>query len=331
MTVTGRRGLLRLASSSAAVAAFPSPRLASGQSLSQIRVLVGFPAGDPADVACRLFTEQMKGRYAPVVLVDNRSGAGGRIAIEHLKAAPADGATLLFTPAAMLVIYPHVFRSLSYDPIKDLQPVAQATSFPFVVTVGPRVPAPVQTLEQFIEWSKAYPDQASIGSAGPGTSSHFIGVTLARAVGAPLNYAPYRGAAPAVNDLVGGHIAATVTTPAAVVGQAGRGGVRILASSGPSRLGMLPDVPTLAELGYPQVTATEWFGFFMKSGSDPARVQQASEALQMAARSSEVSSGLRTLGLQPDPGGPAELSRTIRSDYDHWAGVVKSIGFEPQD
>ena len=171
------------------------------------RLLVGFPPGGSLDVVASLLVEHVKG-YAPSMIVDNRPGAGGRIALETLKAGEPDGSLLALTPGDQITLFPHVYQRLSYDPLRDFVPITTVCTFPFLLAIGPMVPASVTTLAQFIDWCRANPKLATYGSPGAGTRPHFLGVTLARAAGFEFVHLPYKGGAPAMQDLLGGQIPA---------------------------------------------------------------------------------------------------------------------------
>ena len=174
------------------------------------RLLVGFPPGGSLDVVARLLVEHMKG-YAPSMIVDNRPGAGGRIALDMVKTGEPDGSILVLTPGDQVTLFPHVYQKLSYDPLKDFVPATTVCTFPFLFTVGPMVPANVTTLAQFVEWCRANPKLATYGSPGAGTRPHFLGKALARAAGFEFVHLPYKGGAPAIQDLLGGQIPATIS------------------------------------------------------------------------------------------------------------------------
>lgn len=328
MTVVSRRRLLI----GAAASTLPLPSLVSAAPLfNQARVVVGFPAGDPSDVACRQFTERMRDSVATSLIVDNRAGAGGRLGVQEMRNAQPDGSTLLFTPASMLALYPHVFKTLPYDPLKDLKPVSRATTFTFCISVGPMVPASVTTLAGFLDWCRANPKQANFASPATGAAPHFVGSLLARAAKVELAHVPYKGGAPAVNDMIGGQIASAVTTPAAVLPHVKSGRARILAVTSPTRWPLVPDVPTMTESGFAQVTLTEWFGFFMRADAPDAAAERVSEAVRAAARSIAEAGTLASFAMVAEGSTPAELGKLLADDHARWQRVVSSLGFTPQD
>lgn len=330
MMHTGRRQFtLQLA---AAAAATLAPSLAPAQTrLQQARILCGFPPGDPIDTLARQCAERMRGSYADVVIVDNKPGAGGRIAIEAMKGAPADGSVLLFTPASMLVVYPHVYKSLSYDSLRDTTPVSRVTQVFFALTVGPMVPADVKSLPQFLEWCRANPGKASYASSGQGSSPHLTAALLSKESKVPMTMVPYRGGALAATDLIAGQIASAATTLPVMVPHHKAGKARILAVSSAQRLPQLPDVPTFAEQGFPQIVMSEWFGVFLPGGASQAVAQAANTAVRAAVQSREVIAALDALSLAPSTAPLAEFTLQVRSDYGTWSRVAKSLDLQLMD
>jgi tripartite-type tricarboxylate transporter receptor subunit TctC len=228
------------------------------------RLLVGFPPGGSLDVVARLLVEHVKG-YASSMIVDNRPGAGGRIALEALKAGEPDGSLLALTPGDQVTLFPHVYQRLNYDALKDFVPVTTVCTFPFLLAVGPMVPANVTTLAQFIDWCHANPKLATYGSPGAGTRPHFLGVTLARAADLEFVHLPYKGGASALQDLLGSQIPAVISVFSNAYPHVQSGSLRALAITAPQRNLLLPDVPTAREAGYPGMEAVEWFRPFCAS------------------------------------------------------------------
>lgn len=199
-----------IAATAAAGVSVARPRRAQSQAAGKLtRMIVGFPPGGSSDVVARLIIDQMKG-YASTIIVDNRPGAGGRIALEVAKASAADGSVVVLSPASMIVLYPHLYKPLGYDPVQDFIAVTTVCAFPFVLSVGPMVPREVKTLADFIGWCKANPKLASYGTSGAGSMLHFAGMMLARAANFEFTHVPYKGASPALQDLLSGQVASTV-------------------------------------------------------------------------------------------------------------------------
>lgn len=309
----------------AAVIAHP----ARAQALDQARLLYGFPAGSAGDVAARQIAARLaSSRYAQVApWVENKVGAGGRVALEALKASPADGATLVLTPMSTLAIYPHVFRQLGYDPVRDLAPVGTAAVTHHGLAVGPAVPPDVVDLRSLVAWAKANPKQASYGSPGAGSTPHFLGALLGQAKGLDWQHVPYRGAVPGINDVVAGQVAAMLAPTGDFLSFHRAGRLRLLATSGARRLPFAPEVPTFGEQGLPELTVEEWFAFYARAGSPLAVVEAASQAIQAALAAPALSNALAAVGLLPQASGPQQLAAWQREAFDRWGPLVRRVGF----
>lgn len=293
------------------------------------RVIVGFPAGGSSDVTARLYAEKLRGEYAPSVVVENRPGAAGRIAVEAVKAAAPDGETWLQTPASMLTLQPFVFpRQVRYDALTDLAPVSTVVNFPFALAVPANHPA--RDFREFITWAKA---QSEIPYASPaaGSAPHFLGVIMARAIGAKMSHVSYRGAVPALQDLVAGRIQVFVGVLGDITPLNGQG-LRILAVSSPQRNPRYPQIPTFAELGHPELTKGEWFGVLLPAGTPGNLVTALHAALVKASRAPDLRESFEKQDYEvvTSPS-PAAFAETIRRERAEWEAVVKESGFQPED
>src|SRR5438132_7517919 len=270
--VAGQAGLI------ATLAAGGAPAFA--QTITQsARLVVGFPAGGAADTIARLLAEQMKD-FAPKLIVDNKAGAGGRIALESMKTSAPDGSALILTPASMIVLFPHVYKKLAYDPLKDFTPITTVCTAPFALVVGPKVDASVKSVADFIGWCKANPNDAAFGSPGAGSLTHFAGDMLWRAAGLKIVHVPYKGGAPLIQDVVAGHLPAAVSVLSSALPQVPAGNLRVLAVTGARRTPFLPEVPTLQEAGYRDVIAEEWYGVLAPAGLPPSLVGRLNEVIR---------------------------------------------------
>lgn len=319
-----RRQVLLGASGSAVLAA-AGPAFAQASDIA--RVVVGFPPGGTADTMCRRLAERLQPGYAKSVIVENKSGAGGKIAVQSMKPLPADGSAMLLTPMSMLGIYPHTYKSLGYNPIADLTPVSLSTTFEFGFCIGPAVPESVRTLSDFLAWAKANPTKANFGSPAAGSVPHFIGVLLGRAGGAQLTHIAYRGSGPAMLDLMGGQLAAVSTLIGDINAQMASGKVRFLGVSGEKRSKFALQVPTYAEQGFKDMVFSEWFGIYLPAGATPDVVRRLHAALVPALASPELAQGIAAMGLEPASSTPAELEARLKADSQRWGPIVRSIGF----
>jgi len=325
-----RRHLL-VGSAAGLVASAARLRRAPAQSIAKpARIIVGFAAGGGTDVIARMLAERLRGSYAPSVLVDNKPGAAARLACEYVKGADADGSVMLFTPDFPMTLYPHSFRSLTYDPVKDFAAVTPAAKSMLTYNVGPAVPDSVKTLADFVQWCKANPAKASYATTAAGGAPHFVGVMLANAAGVPMTPVHYRGGAPALQDLLGGHVPASVNPISETLSQVKAGSVRILAVTGARRSPFLPEVPTMTEAGY-DVAVESWLGVFVPAKTPPETVNALNAALGEAARSRELTEGLANIGNEPAHQSPGEFAATVKADIDRWGPVVKASGFVAED
>jgi tripartite-type tricarboxylate transporter receptor subunit TctC len=323
-----KRSSVSLARAGCLAALFPDAiRMAAAQTV--FRMLVGFGAGGAIDVIARMLVEGMKD-YSPSFIVENRPGAGGRLALGALKNSSADGTAMILTPASSVAVFPHVYKTLGYDAFKDFSPVTTVCSFPFLITVGPMVPADVGTLADFVKWCRANPKQATYGTAAAGSMLHFTGVTLARADGFEFVHLPYGGPG-GIQDLIGGRIAATIYPIGTALPHVQSGAIRALATTGPQRSPSLSDVLTVREAGYPAQEATEWFGVFVPAKTPAETVGRLNRAIHAVVNSDAFKAGLARLSVDAVSLAPEEFARRIKSDFDRWGPIVQASGFSPED
>jgi tripartite-type tricarboxylate transporter receptor subunit TctC len=302
-------------------------RPADGQTVT--RMLVGFGAGGAIDVIARMLVEGMKD-YSASFIVDNRPGAGGRLALGALKGSPADGSVMILTPASGVAVFPHVYKRLGYDAFRDFAPVTTVCSFPFLITVGPMVPAHVRTLADFATWCAANPKQATYGTAAAGSMLHFTGVTLAKAGRFEFVHLPYGGPG-GIQDLIGGRISATIYPIGTALPHVQSGAIRALATTGPQRSPLLADVPTVLEAGYPALEAIEWFGIFVPANTPAETVNRLNGAIRAVVNGDAFKAGLARLSVNPAGETPKEFAQLVKSDFDRWGPIVQASGFSPED
>ncbi|MDM0046612.1 Bug family tripartite tricarboxylate transporter substrate binding protein [Variovorax dokdonensis] len=327
MTFT-RRQLLQATGASAMLAGLGQHVMAQGNApFETARFITGFAAGGTSDTTCRRVAAAMQPSYGKAMVVENRTGAGGQIAISYVKGQPADGATILQTPTSMLTIYPHIYKKLPYDPVADLTPLTLACQFDFGFAVGPAVPASVKSVPEFLAWAKANPTGANYGSPAAGSTPHFIGALLGMGAGVELKHAAYRGTQPAMLDLLGGNVSAVSGPVGDITQHLASGKVRILGVSGSKRSRFAPDVPTFEEQGIKNATHSEWFAFLLPAKASPEVVARAHAAAKAALMQKDVVDGLATFGLEAMTSTPAELADLIKKDTAKWGPIVKAIGF----
>jgi tripartite-type tricarboxylate transporter receptor subunit TctC len=323
---TTRRTLMG-AGAATALGGLGGPRGALAQTLDRpARLIMNFSAGGVMDTVARLYAERLRGIYAPQVIVDNRPGAAARIGVELAKGAPPDGATFLMTPETMMVLYPFIYRKTPrYDPQRDFLPVTGLSSFGFAWLVDANHPA--KDFPQFIEWARR---QSEIDYATPaaGSTPHFVSVAMAKTLGLRLSHVPYREIAMAFADLNGGRISAYMSVIGTGAEQHRAGRMRALAVTMPSRVPTLPDVPTFAELGFPQLTADEWYGIFLPAGTPQSAVAGLHGAIAQVASTAEMRASLLRLEQYPVNTTPAQFAARLQAERDRWGPVVRESGYE---
>jgi tripartite-type tricarboxylate transporter receptor subunit TctC len=289
------------------------------------RMLVGYPPGGAVDVLGRIFAEPMSEALGRPVVVENRPGAVGQIAAEALKSAAPDGNTLMVAPDATVVIRPQTLSKPPFDPLTDFAPVAHAGNWAFALAIHAGLPA--KTLADYASWVKADSARANFASSGAGGSTHFFGVLLGEALGVPLRQVPYKGAGPAILDVVAGHVPATIQPLGTLLAQAKAGKIAVLAMSGKERSPGAAEVPTFAELGYSSLTVEAWFGIFAPAGTPAGTVAKLNGAFVQAMRASAVRDKMRNLDLEVREMSPAEFAGVVRADYGRWGPIIRASGF----
>jgi tripartite-type tricarboxylate transporter receptor subunit TctC len=324
-----RRHVLRV--SAAFVAAGRPGFRARAQTVGKVvHMIVGFPAGGGTDITARVVAEALRGRYASAIIVEDKPGASARLAVEYVRNAPPDGSVMLFTPDFPLTLYPHVFKLLKYDPVKDFVAVGPSSKSMLTVVIGPGVPAEVKSLADFIRWCKANPEKANYATTSAGGTPHFTGVMLANEAKIPMTPVHYRGGAPAMQDLLGGQVPASINPVSEVLALAKAGSVRVLAVTGANRSPFLPDVPTIKESGY-NVVVESLSGIFLPAGTPDKIVTALNAAMRAASQSGAVIASLAKFGTEPAYQTPAQFAATIKSEIARWAPVVKTSGFVALD
>jgi len=284
-----------------------------------------FAAGGGGDTLCRLLAQQVGQLLDRTIIVENRTGGDGLIGIKSVKNASPDGTTILVTTGPTMYLLPMVETEPSFDTNKDFVPVSLLARFEFGVVAGPVVDA--KDFEQFVAWLKANPGKATYGVPSNGTIPHFTGSRLEEVLGVSMTRVPYRGSAPIINDLVGGHLPFGITTIADAIPQHRAGGVKILAVSSAVRSPFLPDVPTLKENGI-DLVADAWYGMWLPAGSSPAFAGQLSAAATAALAKPEAREKLLAIGLIPVGSTQERLSQELAANTAFWQSIVKATGYK---
>ena len=307
-----------------ALATLLLPPAALAQDKAPLKIVVGFPPGGSADLLARLMAEGLKNDFSSVI-VENKPGAGGRLALSQVKRAPADGQTVVLLPSGPMVLFPHVYKKLDYDAVADFTPISQIAHFQFSVVAGPSAGA--RSVAEMLAKAKATPGSATYGTPGSGTLPHFMGVMFGQKAGAELTHVPFQGGGPANTALLGGHIQYKfdVVTETAELHRSGK--VRILAVTGAQRDPQVPEVPTLKEQGVDMV-ATAWFAMYGPAGLAPEVRDRISAAVARAIRTPALRSKLIEQGYEPVGSTPAELAAAQAADLKRWEGPIKATGVQ---
>jgi tripartite-type tricarboxylate transporter receptor subunit TctC len=325
-----RRHFLNALSASAGAVSLGLSSMAHAQGvIRQSRILLGFPAGGSNDAVARLLASKMQGHYAETLIVDNKPGAGGRIGVDAVRRSAPDGSTVLQTPGSILTLYPHIYRSLGYDALRDLTPVSTVCTLDFALVAGPGTSA--TTIAQFVDWCKSNPGKAIYGSPATGASPHLVGLMFGQAAQLNLLHVGYKGAAPAVQDLIGGQIPAYVGMLADVAPHLQGGRLRVLATSGSKRAAATPDVPTFKEAGFKDVSMQEWYGMLLPANAPAQVVSSLNDSIQKALRDPDVLDRFKSLNVDAAPSTPEAFTERIRLERARWEPVVKASGFKMEE
>lgn len=291
-----------------------------------ITILVGFAAGGATDLVARMVGQKLSERLGQPVVVENRAGAGGTLATALAAKAAPDGHTLLMVSASH-AINASLYRSLSYHPVKDFEPVATCASTTNVLAVHPSVPA--HTVAEFIALAKAKPGQINLASAGTGSSSHLAGELFKSMAGIQTQHVPYKGTADALRDLISGEVQGTVDSVSALLPAIRQGTLRALGVGDPRRSPLLPDVPAIAESALPGYEVNAWVGLLAPAKTPPEVVERLNREVNDILRQPDIAKRLQTMGSRPIPMATAEFATLIRSDIDRFATLIRNAGVKP--
>jgi len=320
-------GSASLAMAVLAVAGFT---VATGEARAQawpakpIRWIIPFPPGGGTDVMSRVLVQKLSERLGQSVVAENRPGSGGTIGLEAAARAPADGYHLVMGQAANLAVAPALYRKLGYDPVRDFSPITNAVSAPSVLVVNPALP--VRTVKELAALARKRPDELTFGSPGNGTTGHLAGEQLKIAVGARMTHVPYKGNVPAMTDVMGGQITMLFSTLPPVLGQVRSGRLRALATTGATRAAVMPEVPTLAESGFPDFALVNWWGVLAPAGVPREIVGRLNAELVKILQLPDVRERIAAEGGEPAPMSPEQFGRFIASEIQRWGPLVRASG-----
>ncbi|CAN5593394.1 tripartite tricarboxylate transporter substrate binding protein [soil metagenome] len=324
-----RRHFLQGSALTLAAAAIGGPGLALAQApwpQRPIRLVVPFTPGGGTDATSRLIAEKLTVLNQWTVVIDNKPGAAGNIGLDAVAKSAPDGYTLGMGQTSNLTINPSLYAKMPFDALKDFTPIAEVAAQPVVLTV--RSDSPLRTLADFIKAAKAKPGELGIAQAGSGTVGHLAGEMLARRAGIQVMQVPYKGAGPAMTDLLGGQVGTYFGSSVSVMPQLTGGKIRALAVPGAQRLPALPDVPTVAELGYPGFEATTWVGLVGPAGLPADIVARINaEVVKIVARK-DVQDKLSLEGSVPATGTPQQFAAYIRAEHAKWGALIREAGIK---
>lgn len=289
-----------------------------------IRMVIPFTPGGSADILGRSMAHELATAWGQSVVPENVAGAGGSIGADRVAKAAKDGYTLLMGHVGTLAITPSLYPKLPYDPIQSFTPVAWVARVPNVLVVHPSLP--VTDLKSFIAYAKANPDKINYSSGGNGSAAHMTMSYLAQQTGLQMQHVPYKGTAPAVNDLVAGQVQALFTGIPAVLAQLKAGQIKAIAVSSPQRVAILPDVPTVAEAAIAGFEADQWYGIVGPAGMPKEVVAKLNAQINVSLQSPAILERLQSEGAQPMPSTPEAFGQLINKDLERWSTVIKASG-----
>jgi tripartite-type tricarboxylate transporter receptor subunit TctC len=293
-----------------------------------VTLTVGFAPGGGTDTAARIVAKKLTEDIGQSVVVENRAGAGGNIAAQHIANAPPDGYTIHLTSIGPMTVAPAMVKDLPYDPKKDIAPITMGMVFPNVFVVHPGVPA--KTLAEFVALAKSKPGQLNYASSGIGGAGHLSGELFKQRAGIDLVHVPYKGGGPAMTDLLGGRVTMYPSVPSTAAPHIEAGKLVALATTGAKRTTLMPNVPTVAEQGYPGFEATNWYAFVAPGKTPKEIIDFWHREIVKALNDPTVKSELAKHGLEPQPGTPQELARYIDSETEKWGKVVRQANIKPE-
>jgi len=293
-----------------------------------ISMVVGFAPGGGTDTVARIIARNLSDSLGQQVLVENKAGAGGNIATDYVAHAAPDGYTILLGSVGSLAVAPHVISGLAYDPVRDFAPITMAVVFANVLVVQPSLP--VQSIADFVKLAREKPGSVTYGSAGILSAGHLAGELLKMRANLDMIHVPYKGGGPAMQGMLGDQVMSIFATPVSAGGQIKAGKIRAIATTGPKRAALLPDVPTVAESGYPGYEAMNWYAYLAPAKTPKEIIDRLNRELVKALNKAEVVTLLHQQGLEPSPSSAAELARYMEREYETWGKVVKQAGIKAQ-
>ena len=307
-----------------ALAVLAAPVLAQQYPSKPIRIVNAFPPGGPSDLLARMVAQKLQEAWGQPVIVEPKTGAAGNIGMEFIARSPADGYTLGIAPTGNLVVNPHIFAKLPYDPFKDFAPVTLIATVENVLVVHPEVPA--KTVQELVALARAKPGTLNFASPGSGSQAHLAGELLKSMTGIDLVHVPYKGTGPALNDVIAGQVTMMFSQMSSALPHVRAGKLRALGVASPRRSTAAPELPTIAEQGLPGFEAVSWYALVAPAETPPEIVAKVQQEVARALGLPDSRERLAGLGAEPVGNTPAELAARMRTESARWAQVVKAAG-----
>lgn len=325
---TKSRGRTVLGIAFAMIACWTGGAMAQSQEYPNkpIRFIVGFPPGGSTDLAARLIAPRLAERLGQPVIIDNRSGAGGNLAVDAIAKSAPDGYTIGFGVAGSLTINVTLQPKLPFDPVTDLTPITMAVNNPLILVSN--VSFPAKDVRELIAFAKSKPGPITYGSGGTGTSMHLAGELLKQTAGLNLVHVPYKGTSPAVNDVAGGHLPLAIVDVASTLQFIKTGRLHALGVTGAKRTEMASDIPTISESGAQGFQVPSWFGIIGPARLPQKIVTRLNAELRAILESPDIRERFFAIGLEPAPTSPEEFGNIIKSEISRWAKVIKDAGIQ---
>jgi tripartite-type tricarboxylate transporter receptor subunit TctC len=292
-----------------------------------ITIVVGFEPGGGTDTTARIVQGPLGEQVGQQIVVENRAGAGGNIAVDHVAKAAPDGYTIVLANVGALAVNPHILKT-PYDPLKDVVPISMAAEFANVLVVQPSLG--VNSVAEFVKLARSKPATITYASSGIGGAGHLSGELLRSMAKIDIVHVPYKGGGPAMQGFLGAQVDSFFATPISSISQIRAGRAKAVATTGAKRAALMPDVPTVAEQGYPGYEALNWYGFLAPRGTPKEIIDRLNREIVKALANQQVVAALNKTGTEPKSSTPEEFAAYIKREYDIWGKVVKEAGIKPQ-
>lgn len=318
----------RLALAAGIALALPAAAIAQDYPTKPIHIVVGYGPGGTTDIIARIIGARLADKLHQSVIVDNRPGAGGNIGAELVAKAAPDGYMLLLGTAGTMAVNPWIYKNMPFDTVRDFAPISLIATLPNLMVVNPKVPA--HTVQEFVEWAKKRPGKVFFASSGIGNTPHMTAELFNQTTGLKMVHVPYKGSGAALSDLVAGNgVQVMFDNMPSAIGQVRSGSLRAIAVTSAKRVESAPEIPTVAESGYPGFEVVTWFGLFAPAGTPAAVVDRLNREVADAVRDPATRKRLVDLGADPTSDSPAQYAALVRADRDTWSKVVRSADIHP--